>query len=111
MANRLKGEVEIKAGDKTYVLRLSINAIVEIEGLLGLSINEVAASLADPERVKVGTLRAIVWGGLRQHHPALTLAEAGEIIGEAGIAQIGDVIGQAFNVAFPGPETSAANPQ
>lgn len=104
MANAQRGEVELVVGDKTYKLRLGINAIVEVEDVLGgVGINEIIASL-DPANVRIGTLRAILWGALREHHPEVTLLDAGDLIGEVGAAAIAPVVGEAIGAAFPRSE-------
>lgn len=100
MANKSRGEVAFEAGGKTYTLRLSVNAIAEIEDLLGgLGIAEITASLA--KSPKLGTLRALVWGGLRQHHPDLSLFDAGDIIGDVGVTRTSEIIGESLAAAFP----------
>lgn len=101
MANPHRGEVEFKAGEVAYTLRLSINALAEIEDLLGIGVSEIANSLNDPEKVRVGTLRAIVCGGLRERHPGMDLMSAGELIAEIGIPKAMDIIREAFEKAFP----------
>lgn len=110
MANKLRGEIEIEAGGKTYTLRMSINAIAEIEQRLNLGINEIAAALSDMPRLRIGTLRAIVWGCLREHHKDLAIEDAGEIIGEMGVQLTLERINAAFLVAFPSAEGASPSP-
>jgi hypothetical protein len=100
MANALRGEVDLQVGDKTYTLRLSINAIAEVETLLDKGINEILATL-DPATARIGTLRAILWGSLQEHHPEVTLLDAGELIGAVGAEKAGPIIGEAIKAAFP----------
>jgi hypothetical protein len=100
MANALRGEVDLPVGDKTYTLRLSINAIVEVETLLDKGINEILATL-DPASARIGTLRAILWASLQEHHPEVTLLDAGEMIGTVGAENAGPIIGDAIKAAFP----------
>lgn len=111
MANPHRGEVEIKAPSGTFILRLSINAIAEIENLLDQGINQIATSLADPSRLRLATLRAIVWGGLREKHPDLSLFNAGELISEVGVDAITDAVQQAFTLAFPSVEGDERPPK
>ncbi|MFA5897932.1 MAG: GTA-gp10 family protein [Hyphomicrobium sp.] len=100
--NPHKGEVALMAGEKTYVLRLSINAIAEIEDLMGEGIEAIIRKTD-----RVGTLRAILWGALREHHSELSLFDAGDIIGEIGAPAAGEKIGEALKLAFPVPEGDA----
>ena len=111
MANPHRGEVEMKAPSGTFTLRLSINAIAEIENLLDQGINEIAASLADASRMRLATLRAIVWGGLRENHPDLTLFAAGDLISEVGVDGITDAVQQAFTLAFPKADDDSPPPK
>lgn len=104
MANPHRGEVDLKVGQQTYVLRLGINAIAEIETLLDLGINEIAASLNDPSKIRIGTLRAIVWGALREHHKDLSLFDVGDIIDEIGATDVMGSVQKAFQLAFPDAE-------
>ena len=107
MANPIRGEVELKAGEKTYQLRLSINSIVEIETLLDRGIGQIIESL-DPDRVRVGTLRALLWGALRENHPTISIFDAGDLISQIGAAVAGEKIGEALKAAFPPAEPGQA---
>lgn len=109
MPNRERGEVEFKAGDKTYTLRFGMNAVVEVETLMDMGIREIAAKLQNPEDFRIGTWRAVLWGALREHHPKLTLLDAGEILGEAGVQPTVEALSQAMVLMFPEP--SGENPQ
>lgn len=99
MANPLRGEVDLVVGEKTYVIRLSINAMVEAETVMGMGIGDVIAELQD--RPKLGTLRALLWAGLREHQPKITLEAAGEIIAEIGFQKVAEIVGNALSLAFP----------
>lgn len=101
MANPHRGEVELHAGDQTYTLRMSINAIVEIEDHFDLGINQVAAKLSDVAGMRLGTLRSVIRLALKEHHPDLTEEAVGEIIQAAGFAATGEAIQKAMRAAFP----------
>lgn len=99
MANPLRGEVDVQVGDKSYVLRFSINAMVAAESVMGLGISDIIAELqASP---KLGTLRTVMWAGLREYQPKITLDAVGDIIGELGLQKAGEIIGDALAKAFP----------
>lgn len=100
MANKDRGEVDLVAGGKTYTLRMSLNAVAEIEELLDKGINDIAAMVRDPADFRIGTWRVLLWGSLREFHK-VTLEEAGEIMGAAGIDLVVDVVGEAMKLAFP----------
>lgn len=110
MSNRERGEVDLVAGDKTYTLRMSINAVAEIEELLDKGINEIVALVRDPKDFRIGTWRALLWGALREFHN-VSLAEAGEIMGAAGVDVIVARMGEAMAAAFPEGKGQAENPR
>jgi hypothetical protein len=99
MANPHRGQVDLKAGEATYRLSFSINALCEIEDATGKSVNELAAEMGGAPRLSL--IRVLLWGALRDHHEEVTLKQAGEIAGEAGMAETGEAIGNAFALAFP----------
>lgn len=101
MANPLKGEVEFKAGEKTYTLVFDNNAIVEVETMLGRSIFGIMDLMSDKTKVELGHIRALLWGGLRRHYPNVTIVEAGDILGEVGgIAVVAEPIIKATAIAL-----------
>jgi len=109
-ANPLKGETELKAGEETYILALSINELVRLEQLLDVGIIEIAEWFNDPRRIRVGNMRAILWAALQRHHEGTTLEQAGDIISVVGLGQIVDTLGTAVQASFPEAETSANPP-
>jgi hypothetical protein len=101
MANPNRGEVELKAGDKTYTLAFTINSVCELETMLDKSVGEVVADMG-----RVSVVRAVLWAGLRHHHK-VDLEQAGQIMHEAGAAVTAQAINQALAMAFPQPEAGA----
>lgn len=97
--NQLRGEVELKAGDDTYRLRLGINSIVEVETVLDRGISEVIQHMD-----RVGTLRALLWGAMLEYQPKTTLFEAGDLIGRIGAEAAAEKLAEALKLAFPQPE-------
>lgn len=92
-ANKHRGEVELKAGDKTYVLRYTTNALVRLEDELG----KPATVLGDSFR----EARALFWAGLLHAHPEITVEQAGEIMDEVGLTEAVQKAGEALRLAFP----------
>lgn len=101
MANPARGEVALQAGDRTWTLDLSFNALCEIEDHFGKTITEVAQMLANPSGASAKTIRAVVWAGLQEHHPGTDLKEAGRVISEAGIEATMAAVTRAFQVSAP----------
>lgn len=112
MANRVRGEVAFEASGKTWTLRYSTNSLCELEDALGLPVNKIIAGLQDRDNVRIKTIRAVVWAGLRDRHAEITLAEAGELISDAGLGPMTTKVGEAFAAAFPETESGedAARP-
>lgn len=104
MANSIKGEVDFPVGDKTYRLRLSINEIIQVEDLLGVGIIKIAGMFNDVENLTAGSVRAVLWGALREHHPEVDILGAGDIMGEARLQPTIEHVAQALQAAFPTAE-------
>lgn len=99
-ANRAKGEAAVEVDGKPYVLAYNVNALCEVEYILDLSTDRILRALAVSPPLHV--VRALLWGGLRQHHPEVDLPGAGQLIeklGGAGPAL--EAIGEGLISAFP----------
>lgn len=117
MANKLKGEVSFEVGEKSYTMRFSANALCELEDATDMGINAVASQISDPANLRLKTVRAVFWAGLRDHHPEMTLHQAGEIVTEITLPKALELVGSAFELAFqeepkarpskPGPASPA----
>ncbi|RUT32644.1 hypothetical protein EMQ25_05725 [Arsenicitalea aurantiaca] len=101
MANPIKGEVELEAGDQVYTLRLSVNAIVELEDALGIGINQIAGKFSDTANMRLGDWRTMLWAALRDRHPETSMEMAGDVLTEAGVPAVVAALGQAMQLAFP----------
>jgi len=109
-ANRLKGEAGIEVEGQSYVLAFDVNAMCEVEYLLDQPTDRILRALTASPPLHV--VRALLWGGLRRHHPDLDLQAVGalmEKMGGAGKAL--EAIGEALVSAFPEAEDpDPANP-
>ncbi len=109
-ANAHKGEASIKVGGRDYVLAFNINAMCEVEYILNLSTDQILLTLVGSPPLHV--VRALLWGGLRQHHSDVDLIGAGNLIEEMGGPGLAlDGIGRALVSAFPEAKDEPANPQ
>lgn len=104
MGNPITGDVDFPVGDKTYRLRLSINEIIQVEDLLGVGIVQIANMFNDAENLRAGSVRAVLWGALREHHPEVDLLGAGDIMSQARLQPTIDYVGRALQAAFPKAE-------
>jgi len=107
MANRENGEVEIVALDRVWKMRFGANAICDLEGELGRTVQEAAAEMEDPDSVRIATIRAVLWASLRENHPDILLTHSGQILDSIGLVEAGKKIQEAFSLAFP--EAKAGN--
>lgn len=111
MANAERGEVDLVVGENSYTLRMSMNAVAEIETFLDKGINEIVALVRDPADFRIGTWRVLLWGALREFHK-VSIEDAGEIMGKAGVDLIVAKLGEAMAAAFPENEKgSGENPR
>lgn len=110
MANQDRGEVSFDAAGETWTLHFSVDAICHVEDAVGRSFTAIAIDMQNkPDSVGMKTVRALMWGGLRDRHPDITLVAAGELIPHIG-GMVGAIekIGEAFKRAFP--ETKGTRP-
>lgn len=86
MSNPERGEVTLDAGGTSYRLRLTLNAMCELEDALSTPEKPVTflEVLGRLRRSSAKDIRWIVWAALREHHPEMTLKDAGELVQEAG---------------------------
>lgn len=102
MANRFKGEISLTHEGQSYTMVLDFNALCDFEEVSGRN------ALTDPEALNVETmsaveLRQLMWAGLRQRHPEMTLQLAGAILSSDT-----DALKRASAAALPDDEPGAA---
>ena len=107
MVNPLRGEVAMTVGDTAYKLCFSVNATCALEGLLDKSVNEIIESLQDPKKVRLQTLRALLWASLSDNHPELTLKDAGAIAHALGPAMAMAKVTEAMTLSYPEAEAKS----
>jgi hypothetical protein len=106
-ANPETGVVSFEASGEAYRLQFSIDAICTLEDLLDKSVADIGVQMA---RGRIGTIRAALWAGLREHHPKVTLKDAGELLTEPALkaGKAAELIGQALMLAFGEQEPANA---
>lgn len=110
MANAKRGEVALMVGEDELVLRLSINALCEAETLLGMATPQIAQAFGDTGTLPLNVVRGVLWAGLREKQPAMTLEAAGDVVARLGLGEIVGKVGEALLLAFPKPEAGAGRP-
>lgn len=81
MANKFFGEVDIKAADVAYKLRMDFNAMCEFEDVTGKNALDAFADF-EAGKISVKNLRAMMYAFLKHHQPEITLEKAGDILSE-----------------------------
>lgn len=79
MANAFRGEVTLTHEGQDYTMVLDFNALCEYEDITGDDWKSLFAKL-DKGTLRATELRALVCAGLREHHPDITLSQAGAIL-------------------------------
>lgn len=101
MANQERGEYDFQHKGKTYTLRFDYNRLAEAETLLDMGIAEITMMLANTTQTRIGVWRAMMFVGLKQSHPEMTLERAGILLGDIGLTKAIEYIGKAMQLAFP----------
>lgn len=96
MGNSLRGEADLQVGDRTFGLVFCWNAAVEFEDAAGRSLWEAMVG-----KLTAKSVRAMLWAGLREKHPEVTLEEAGRLIDVAGREKAVAVMKKAMRHFFP----------
>lgn len=115
MGNSFKGEVSFDVDGKSYRLRYSTDALVQLEEKLDRGIVDISGEMMTwgktPSKMRLGLIRALLWAGLQDHHPDIDIKAAGELITKAGgLAAIANLVGEGMALAFPAPEMKDARP-
>lgn len=109
MANAHKGEIRIDLDGQSYTLALSLNAMVEVEALFGLSFEEVMVATT---KGSVTHLRACIWALFRKHHPTLTIDQVGALVEGTDLGRLKGLFTQVVTASGPDPKDvpKKANP-
>lgn len=73
--------VTIELGGRSRRLRFDMNALAELEGVLGRSVAEVISG--DGQALGFASMRALMWAGLRHEDRGITLERAGLLMQQA----------------------------
>lgn len=106
MANPIKGEVSFEAGGKHYKFVLGTYALAALQRRTGVSTAKFFARKQDDWGMD--DILAIFHSGLLKHHE-MSEREASDLIDELGQDEVGKLIVEAVQVAFP--EASSARPR
>lgn len=98
-------DVDLRLPDgRTFTIRYSIRAQAALQKHFGLpSLAAVGARLSDGANLGVDDIVALLWAGLRTHHPEMGLDDAMEIADDLGPAGLMAFVQGAFGAAAPPP--------
>ena len=120
MSNPLRGEASFEIDGKPFHVRFTWNAAAEYEEVAGKPLSDALLDVAR-EKLSARSLRAMLWAGLQEQHPDVTLKETGRLIDKLGRREAQRVMGVALRYFFPelekedakttaGPPTPAPSP-
>jgi len=113
MANRERGESAFVVDGATYTLRLTTEAVAQLEDACSTPEREMFFPdiLARMLRGSFKYTRLFLWAALREHHPGLTVKDVGSLIDQAGgIAELSEKIAAVVETTKPDPEDAARPP-
>lgn len=113
MTNPHKGEVSFDVDGTSYTLRFSIDALIAVEDAFDMPFAEVGAMLEGAGR-RIRPVRALFWHGLRDRHPEITEAQAGELLTRltlnAGLELVVRAVRAAFGISDDAAEAASRPP-
>lgn len=96
----MRGRVPFTAGGKDYSLRFGFNAMARYQEQTGEKVLAALRRLeTDPEDLLL--LRRLFWVALEQE---CSETDAGDLIDEIGIQEMGELLGRAVQATFPASE-------
>ena len=101
------GEVPIVANGQTYRLVLKTKALLEFQKHFSTptELADLDALLAKAMQGSVEHFTALIWAACLKHHPEMTLAQAIDLIDDAGgLIGIGEQFNALMTSATPDPE-------
>jgi hypothetical protein len=100
VGNPYRAEASFEVGSKTYRLRYDWNSAVEFETASGKKLGDAMFELLNLT-ISATSLRAMLWAGLRQKHPKVTLTRAGVLMGRIGRSEVMRLAGVALRYYYP----------
>lgn len=80
--------------DRPRNIRLTTNALVKVEEVLGKPLSEIGTAIGLKE------IRALLWAGLLHEDSRLTLDDAGNLIDQADFEYVSSKVGEAINLSL-----------
>lgn len=106
MSRRGDGEATFEAEGRTWRLRFDFNAMADFEAEAGKGAFDVLEAM-QTGKAKATEIRLLFWATLREHHPEITIREAGRMI-FAGMEAFHAAAASAMPAPEPGGEGESA---
>lgn len=102
MANALRGEAELRADGRDFLMRLTLGALAELEGELDCDGLSALAERFDDGRFRTRDVVAVLGAGLRGAGADVTDAEVSSMAIEGGAAGAAAAATRLLRAAFTG---------
>ena len=100
MANRRRGEAAIDLGGRRHILRLTLNALAEMEAAFGAAgLSDLGARLSS-DRLRAADLVVLLGGALRGGGADLSDEAVGDLVEAADLPRIAEALGTLFLLNF-----------
>lgn len=111
-ANSLRGEVELKAGETTHILRLGPAAALLIQRAFdGASLTKIVQSrFGDPANIDFEDVVTVIWAAMQRKGQGPSREDVVAILDEASIRDCVETISALFVATFGGGEDTG-NPR
>ncbi|WP_136441634.1 GTA-gp10 family protein [Pacificoceanicola onchidii] len=114
MSNPIRGKIDFDVDGETYSLQYTANGMCELEDAVGCTAMAFLNKLesAGEANLSFKDIRLLFWAGLQEHHPNMSVREAGALMTKAGgIAAAMEMTGKAVADSMPKPDASAGKPK
>ena len=105
MTNPLKGEIQLNLGGTDYKARLTMDAIMQIEGSVGCGILKLAQRMADGD-VRVTDLMAVLTPSLRGGGNNFQPKDVIKLVEKAGLVSAAGAVASLLTESISPPEDS-----
>lgn len=99
MTNPLKGEIELRIGDKDYKARLTVDAIMQIEATVGCGILKLAQRMGEAD-IRLADIIAVLTPALRGGGKNIQPKDVQKIVADVGIIEATTAVANLLTAAI-----------
>lgn len=110
MSNEIRGVISEEILGERLALRLSANEWCELEDEHGKSTDEILkdfGAMVQEGNLRLNMLRSLFRAAMSGAKPGITHAEAGNIMAEVGLVDVGRIVGEVIVASLPQVETAS----